>query len=261
MTTETKRAFVSGEQITRYHTDGYLILRDVFPPDEVAALASEAETLIGRTELIDSANIRCRWSDHVRTGECLFDCFDPVIDIGPVCRHVASDPRIVDPLSALYREPAVLFKDKLIFKRPGVKGYNLHQDYISWPEFPRSFVTVILAIDRTDTENGGTEIFPGYHTQGYLSPPDGDYHELPLDTIDESRGIVLDLDPGDLAIFSGFTPHRSAPNTSNRWRRQLYLSYNRQSDGGHQREAHYRQFHDWLKMKYAQYGRGEVYFQ
>ena len=261
MSSETDCTRLTDAQIEQYQTDGYLILRGIFGPEEVAALASEAETLAGRTELIDTSNIRCRWSDHVSSGECLFDCFDPVIDIGPVSRYIARDERIVAPLSTLYGEPARLFKDKLIFKRPGVKGYNLHQDYISWPEFPQSFVTVILAIDPTDADNGATEIFPGYHQQGYLSPADGDYHELSPEAIDTSRGVVLELDRGDLAIFSGFTPHRSAPNHSDRWRRQLYLSYNREGDGGEQRDAHYRQFHDWLKKKYAEYGRGEVYFR
>jgi 2-aminoethylphosphonate dioxygenase len=261
MTTDMAPIALSPEQIQSYHADGYLILRGVFCADEVAALASESQTLIAREELIDTANIRCRWQDHATTGECTFDCFDPVIDIGPVCRFVARDERIMAPLRALYDDDAYLFKDKLIFKRPGVKGYALHQDYISWKEFPESFVTVILAIDPTDEGNGATEVFPSYHRQGYLSAKDGDYHELAVDKIDPSRGIVLDLQPGDLAVFSGFTPHRSAHNSSDRWRRQLYLSYNAGRDGGDQRQAHYRQFHQWLKEKYAAYGKTDVYFR
>ncbi|HEV3136727.1 MAG TPA: phytanoyl-CoA dioxygenase family protein [Pirellulales bacterium] len=261
MTTDVAPVSLTPDQIENYHTDGYLILRGVFGANEVAALADEAQTLMSREALIDSANIRCRWQDHVATGECMFDCFDPVIDIGPVCRFVARDERILAPLRALYGDEAYLFKDKLIFKRPGAKGYALHQDYIGWKEFPESFVTVILAIDPTDAGNGATEVFPGYHRQGCLSVKDGDYHELPPEEIDASRGVVLDLQPGDLAIFSGFTPHRSAPNLSDRWRRQLYLSYNAGRDGGDQRQAHYRQFHAWLKEKYAEYGKTDVYFR
>jgi hypothetical protein len=47
--------------------EGYLVVRNVFQPDEVAALASEAQTLIERTELIDVQNIRCRRQDHCET--------------------------------------------------------------------------------------------------------------------------------------------------------------------------------------------------
>jgi hypothetical protein len=40
----------------------------------------------------------------------------------------------------------------------------------------------------------------------------------------------------------------------------LYLSYNAGRDGGEQRDAHYRQFHAWLKDRYAEYGKTNVYF-
>ncbi len=72
--------------------------------------------------------------------------------------------------------------------------------------------------------------------------------------------MPLVLQPGDVAVFGGFTPHRSDPNTSDRWRRQLYLSYNAHSDGGEQRTKHYEEFHAWLKVKYAEYGKTETYF-
>jgi ectoine hydroxylase-related dioxygenase (phytanoyl-CoA dioxygenase family) len=247
-------------QSADYSRDGFLIVRGVFRPEEVAALASEAQTLAERNELVDTNNIRCRWQDHCDSDECLFDCFDPVIDIGPVARAVANDERILAPLRMLLDDDAHLLKDKLIFKRPGAKGYALHQDYITWPEFPESFTTVIVAIDPSCAANGATEVFAGYHRRGYLSPRDGLYHELPESAVDPSHGVTLEMAAGDIAIFTGFTPHRSAPNRSDRWRRQLYLSYNADRDGGARREAHYSQFHEWLRQRYAEYGRTDVYF-
>src|SRR5262245_43841140 len=211
----------SQEQIANYHRDGFLILRDVFTSQEIAELDAEALRLLQRADLIDSENIRCRWQNCVTTGECRFDCFDPVIDISPICGRVARDPRLIELVSALYGERAHLFKDKLIFKPPGAQGYGLHQDYISWKSFPKSFVTAIVAIDSSDATNGATEVFPGSHTRGCLTPEDGLYHELPLDRIDLSKGVILQLAPGDVAIFSGYTPHRSAPNRSMDFRRLL----------------------------------------
>src|SRR5262249_32490 len=79
---------------------------------------------------------------------------------------------------------AFLFKDKLIFKPPRAKGYDLHQDFIAWPGFPRSFVTAAVAIDPCDLDNGCTVVYPGYHANGCLSPEDGDYHALPPATVD-----------------------------------------------------------------------------
>jgi hypothetical protein len=247
--------------VQQYRRQGFLILREVFSAEEMAEAGAEADRLLARTDLIDSANLRCRWQPHCDTGECLFECFDPVIDLAPVCAALARDPRLLDIVGDLYGEPGHLFKDKLILKPPGAKGYDLHQDYISWKGFPRSFLTAAIAIDPCGADNGATEVFPCCHQRGYLSPEDGDYHPCPPEAVADSSGVLLELEPGDVALFGCFTPHRSAPNRSNRPRRLLYLSYNADSDGGDRREAHYREFHDWLRVKYAQYGKTEVWFR
>ena len=248
------------EQIAAYHRGGFVTARGVFAA-AVAELQNEASRLTGLTPLIDVNNIRCRWQNHAETGECRFDCFDPVIDISPICEHIARSPILSDMAAQLYGEPAFLFKDKLIFKPPGAKGYDMHQDYISWESFPESFLTVIVAIDPSDASSGATEVFPGYHQQGCMSPRDGMYHTLKDDQVDASRGVVLELQPGDVAFFSGFTPHRSAPNQSGHSRRLLYLSFNAARDGGDVRTAHYAFFHEWLQERYAEYGKTETYFR
>jgi hypothetical protein len=245
-----------------YDRDGFVVVRGLFDPAEMREAAAEADRLlIGCDDLKSVKNLRCRWQDNVFTGECTFETFDPVIDIGPVCRRLALDARLLAVLGELYGEPACLFKDKLIFKPPGVKGYGLHQDWIGWDGFPRSFLTVLVPFDPADRDNGCTVVYPGYHRAGPLTPPDGKYRELPADVVDEATAVPLVLEPGDVAVFGGFTPHRSDPNVSERWRRQLYLSYNALSDGGEQRAKHYREFHAWLKTKYAEYGKTDTYFE
>lgn len=257
-TTQTMERSISLEE---YEERGFAIVRGLFDQLEMFLVAAECESLLRRRELIASPNLRCRWQPHVETDECLFETFDPVIDIAPVCARLARDQRILQILSQIYGEEAFLFKDKLIFKPPGARGHNLHQDYIAWPRFPRTFVTVAVAIDPANAGNGATEFFPGYHRQGYLSPADGDYHSLPGDAVDSANGVIPELGPGDAAFFGCFTPHRSGPNRSRSWRRLLYLSYNAASDGGDQRDAHYQEFRVWLTKKYAEYGKTDVYFR
>jgi hypothetical protein len=94
-----------------------------------------------------------------------------------------------------------------------------------------------------------------------MTEADGKFRQLPDDAVDPARGVVLELAPGDVGLFSGFTPHRSASNASTHWRRLLYLSYNRLSDGGQRREAHYAEFRGWLQTQYAAYGKKATYFR
>src|SRR5262249_21495971 len=140
-------AALSPADVAAYHEDGYLVLRGLLPAGVVTAAAAGAEGLLGRAALISVRNLRCRWQDNVFTGECTFETFDPVTDLSPACARLAAEPRLLAALAALYGGEACLFKDKLIFKPPGIKGYGLHQDWIAWPGFPRSFLTVVAPLD------------------------------------------------------------------------------------------------------------------
>ena len=140
--TTTDETLVSEAQRRQYDDNGFLILRRFFSPQQIAQVAADADMLLQRKELIHTDNLRCRWQDHFQTRECLFETFDPVNDLSPACGSLSTDPRLLAAIGTLYGEEACLFKDKLIFKPPGAKGYGLHQDYIAWPAFPRSLLTV-----------------------------------------------------------------------------------------------------------------------
>lgn len=240
---------LSDDQVAFYEAEGYLILRGVFRPDEVAALAADVDRVCReRADLIDANNLRVRFKPHRDTNATLFEVFDPVADLSPVARRMTRDRRVLDALHDLYGEPAELFKDKLIYKPPGAAGATLHQDWIAWPGFPESFLTVLVAIDPFTADSGATEVFPRCHTRGYLSPRDGQHHSVELGDL-PTEPVPLLLEPGDIAIFGCFTPHRSGPNASAAARRGYFVSYNARSDGGDQYERHYREFHAWLRAK------------
>jgi 2-aminoethylphosphonate dioxygenase len=246
---------------TDYDRDGFVVARGLFSKAEIAAALADADRVEKDfAHLKDTKNRRCRWQDNAFTGDCQFDAFDPIIDLSPVIAKLARDPRLMEFVGSLYGETACLFKDKLIFKHPGAKGYALHQDWIAWERFPRSFNSLLVPLDPSDEANGCTIVYPGYHHNGPLTPPDGSYRELPAETVDESKAVPFVLEPGDIAIFSGFTPHRSNANLSDRPRRQLYFSYTKHSDGGDLRERHYADFQEWLIKKYDEYGKKGTYF-
>ncbi|TMV52818.1 hypothetical protein FE783_01055 [Paenibacillus mesophilus] len=54
--------------------------------------------------------------------------FDPLVDISPVFAALVWDESILSPLRDIYLDEPLLFKDKLIFKLPGMSGYTMHQD-------------------------------------------------------------------------------------------------------------------------------------
>ena len=92
----------SSVDVERYAADGFVIVRGLFSPAEIAEASAEADRLFARRDLIDSKNLRCRWQNHYQSGECRFDAFDPVIDLSPMTDQLAHDTRRSSPLSAIY---------------------------------------------------------------------------------------------------------------------------------------------------------------
>lgn len=249
------------DQVRAYRDEGFLVLRQFFRLDDVRLLGEEGERIAReRSDLIDQKNMRVRFQPHIVTGEPVFEVFDPIADLSPFANQIARSERLFSVLHDIYGQPAKLFKDKLIYKPPGAIGATLHQDWIAWPGFPESFLTVLVAIDPFTRGNGATQVYPRLHKNGYLSPKDGQHHILSAETLGVDP-VTLLLEPGDIAIFGCFTPHCSAANLDGVSRRGYFLSYNASSDGGDQYEQHYREFHDWLRHKYPAESRSQLFFR
>jgi ectoine hydroxylase-related dioxygenase (phytanoyl-CoA dioxygenase family) len=249
------------EQLAFYREEGYLLLKGVFETGELTEFTREIDSILRhRADLVHADNMRARFRPHHLTSEPVFEVFDPIADLSPFAWSIAHDQRIRDRLHDLYGEPACLFKDKLIYKLPGATGTTLHQDWISWPDFPKSFLTVVLPLDSFDESTGATEVFPGCHHQGYLSPKDGQHHYVELSDL-PADPVPLNMEPGDMAIFGCFLPHRSAANVSNHPRRGYFISYNAESDGGDQYQKHYPEYHAWIRNKTPEPRRSQLYFR
>ena len=237
-------------EVDAYREKGFLILRDVFQPDEIEIYRQETERIIDRA-LTLSREFQLEPKYNLRF-EMLADGhpwkIDPFVSISPLFSALARDRRIMDRLASLYDGyEAVLFKDKLIFKPPDSHGNGLHQDYNWWQGFPHSLLTVSVALDASTKENGCTELWTGHH-QGFLHEPGSlDKGQIERERLANEEHVHVELAPGDMAIFTCFTPHAAASNKSNSARRMLFLSYNDSRDGEHY-TAHYEHFR-WYRTR------------
>jgi len=244
-----------------YTRDGFHVARGLIDRAVLDAAIAEAEALTQDEVLVDRKNLRVRWTRHLDTDAPLFELFDPIVDLSPACRAIAESPALLDMLRTLIGDEPVLVKDKLIFKPAGTVGYPLHQDFIAWPGFPEGFTTAVIALDEAGPDSGPVEVFRGAHARGPLAERDGNFHMLHDDVIAGFERVPLDLQPGDIGIFGGFMPHRSAPNRSDRPRRHMLVSYAPASNPGEPRAAHYRRFHHYLRAVYGSMGLANLHFR
>lgn len=250
----------SKQLASEFHEKGYAVLKGAFSPEEAAAWGAEAERLAGLDDIVHEDNLRVGFRTDAE-GKRYIEKFDPLVDISPVFDALVRDERILSPLRAIYEDDALLFKDKLIFKWPGVSGYTMHQDAAMWQPFPfESLISVMVAIDGADASNGGLELFPGYHDK-LLSTP-GEIRNMNKDEIAlvQSQGELVETSPGDVIFFHSLAPHQSGYNTSNRTRRQLYLTYNA-AQHGDLYESHYEHYRIYATQKMSEEEKSKKFFR
>jgi hypothetical protein len=192
--------------------------------DEVVALpeVSGAQMVYREPSLLDpAARVIQRIEDFCPHHES----FDVLIRGGRLQRAVEQ----------LLGEAAVLFKEKINFKKPGGAGFEAHQDQqAGWSTYAPFFVTALVSIDPATIENGCLEMATAPRQSGLIGR-----EWAPL-TPEDMAGFVLapvPTAPGDVLFFDSYAPHASRPNLTRNQRRILYLTYNRAADGDHR--GHY----------------------
>lgn len=172
-------------------------------------------------------------------------------------------------LSALVGQEMVLFKEKLNLKPPGGSGFAPHLDGPSLrvalgDEGPKTFVTVMVAIDNMTAQNGSLRVAKGpwseeNHIQVIEPEKDGNPDAggragaIPANVAASIEFEDLICKGGSIAAFSEWTPHRSAANTSPFPRRAVFLTYNPASEGNH-RAKYYQKMEDMRNEWRSQIG-------
>ena len=89
-------------------------------------------------------------------------------------------------------------------------------------------MNVLICTDKGTIENGCLEVAPGFHNKGFLGPYDA---PIPDEKLKEMNFLPLEHSLGDVVFFNGYTPHQSQKNKSKFPRTNVYLTYNKASDG------------------------------
>ena len=134
-----------------------------------------------------------------------------------------------------------LLYDQLFVKEPGANHpTRWHNDQPYWPVSGMDVISIWIALDPTNEENGRLEFVAGSHRwdrwfqpepfgpnrsvdgNGYESNP---RYEPMLDIEaerDQHRILTWDLEPGDVYVFNAMTVHGASGNSSGQRRRRGY---------------------------------------
>ena len=217
---------LSDAEIARFHADGFLVRKNFFAIDEIAPLidACHADPDVDGavSALSDSRGQPQEVATWTRLGNDLCGVFPRVA-------------RMVEAAESLLNLPVYHWHSKLSMKRPGSSGsWDWHQDFGYWygegTLYP-DFVTVTVALDRIDRDNGCLKLVKGSQRCGRIDiknfgEASGTDPERLNWIFERHETIECTMEPGDVVMFHSNTLHASGPNTSDRPRTLIHCAYN-----------------------------------
>ena len=241
--TEMEAAARAPGHVRVFLRDGYAIVKRVFGSADLTELAAAFDRIwrdgLRHPRSFRHGNVFFRIAEDQHLGRILRymqwpSYFDPVLD------RFRKDRRILTILEPLLGGDLKQIINQLHWKPPGAAmvEFGYHQDIrfrrprSAYRDPGASYVQVGIAVDPHCRDNGAMLVYPGSHRMGELSLGDGRVMNRPLDEddlrrvgLDPAQARVLELEPGDVALWHLFIVHGSGPNSSTTNRRFYINGY------------------------------------
>ena len=204
-------------QLRQFDELGYIFPLHVFTPAEAAANRAYFDELMDRAAAAgwDAYSIN-GWQRHCAG---MWD--------------LCAEPRILDYVQDLLGQDLVCWGAHFFCKQPGdERRVSWHQDASYWPLTPSRTVTVWLAIDDADEENGAMTVVPGSHLHGQIPferSEAGERNVLNQTVVDPRRyggdPVSFVMKAGQISLHTDLLLHGSNPNLSDRRRCGLTMRF------------------------------------
>jgi ectoine hydroxylase-related dioxygenase (phytanoyl-CoA dioxygenase family) len=218
---------LSQAQIDFYHLNGYLMLEDAIPAQELALLQQVTADFIDQSrnctennELYDLEEGHCAQSARLTRIK------------QPHAQHAAywdslTTNRMTGILKSLLGQDVRLHNSKLNTKAPGGgAAVEWHQDWAFYPHTNDNLLAIAIMLNDVDLENGPLMVVPGSHKGGVLDHSASGVFGGAIDPEDPAFDINLAVPltgrAGSMTIHHVRTLHGSAPNLSDQARMLLF---------------------------------------
>ncbi len=220
------------EEMADFKKRGYVVLKGFFDKTVMDSVSSFLDAL---REKSPNENEEAKYYEKSPvTGQDILVRVENMLgDHNPAFTKLLLCPKAIDCLTQLFGDTPLLFKDKVNYKMPGCRPDKLHQDQAAgWNRYCDFFITMLVVVDENRKENAALSFMSSGNyernlmTEEWQPLTEDDPPYAPI-----SEYSLLEADPGDVVFFDSYVPHGSPSNTSDRDRRNLFLTFNRQSDG------------------------------
>jgi len=201
---------------SEFEQNGFLVVRGFYSPQQLATLGTELDRYI-REVVPALSDSQAFFHDRTRP-ETLKQLQHMGLD--PFFEQYRQQPAWLALAEELLGEPCTAQEPEWFNKPPGTDHATPpHQDNFYFCLQPAHVVTLWLALDPADKENGCLRYVPGSHRNGIrehcLTNVLGFSQGIPdYGALERKHEVSVTLAPGDLVAHHGETIHRADPNRS-----------------------------------------------
>ncbi|QYG92114.1 phytanoyl-CoA dioxygenase family protein [Iamia sp. SCSIO 61187] len=221
--TEPTHGALTAEQVRAFDADGFVVVRDVFTPDEVAAV----RTVIDRFESETQAALRQLDDDRLFIAEAGAITFAPhLVTRAPELAAFARHPAFAAIVADLVGPDVDLYWDQAVYKDPEKpRRFPWHQDNGYAFVEPQQYLTCWVPLTDAHLANGCPQVAPGLHRGGTLAHRYVEPLGYECFTAPPVEVAVAEAAVGDVVVFSSLTPHLTGPNLTDEVRKAYILQY------------------------------------
>lgn len=231
---------LSEEQKKEFNDKGFIVMKSFYNQEEMNAVSVWLDKLHDKSPM--KGGEAKYYEKSVLKDENILVRIEHILGYhNPEISNSLLSQKFIDCLTDLFDEPPVLFKDKVNYKLPGCRADKLHQDQAAgWNAYGDFYISVAIVVDENRKDNAALSFLKsGNYKKELMSEEWKPLTEDDPPYQPEDEYMLLEADPGDVIFFDSYVPHGSPANTSNRSRRNIFLTFNKESDGD-KREAYYR---------------------
>jgi phytanoyl-CoA hydroxylase len=213
---------LSANQVAQFDRDGFVVVPDVFTPEEIAEVVAETD----QAESAVEALLRGADDERISIAEAGAITFAPhLVGRSPRLRAFATSPWLVGVCRDLVGPDVNLYWDQLVYKKPEKpRRFPWHQDNGYTFVRPQQYLTCWVALTDATIDNGCPQVARGRHVRGtlrhhYVDPLGWECLQDPDDV------AVAEVKAGGVVVFSSLTPHLTGPNTTDAVRKAYILQY------------------------------------
>ena len=193
------------EQIKQYHDEGFVFPIRIMSKDEALAIAAKIE----KAEKLYPEEMHAENRNNLHLSFSFLD-------------KLVHNKVVVDAMEDLLGPDLALWATVMFIKEPSSEHYvSWHQDATYMGMNANRFATPWISLSTSDRNTGCMTMIPGAHLQEIVNHEDTfDNNNILtrgqiINNVDESLGVDLILEPGEMSIHSGTVVHASKPNRSN----------------------------------------------